>query len=198
MKSILAMAFAVLAFISCDNKEEVVVNFSKPNLVYPKSGGSIEVGITVNGAWSATVDSNADWITKIEPMSGDGDATLTITVSDNETGEKRSGNILINEYPLLVSQEEILMIDDTALVGVWKTDDSRFNFNFKSDKSCTATVNSNPAEGSYTVNGNIVTVTVPDYQGPGQDFTIVIVVQSITDSQMNATAFGQPLVLKKQ
>ena len=53
-------------------------------------GDSIEIGLRSNGEW--TIKSTAEWIT-ISPMSGNGDATLTLSAEANTTGEPRMAEV---------------------------------------------------------------------------------------------------------
>lgn len=66
------------------------VDYADATLSYGYMPGSQSIHFTTDGKWTLTKD--ADWIT-VDQTSGSGDATLTITVDENNTTEKREGTI---------------------------------------------------------------------------------------------------------
>lgn len=60
-------------------------------LQFTDKAGSQPLEITADGEWTSEVD--ADWIS-ISPISGKGDTTVSVSVSENTTEESRKGNII--------------------------------------------------------------------------------------------------------
>lgn len=87
LKCFLFVAAVALSLIGC--RKPVEVSFAHASQEIEAQGGSIEVELKSNGEW--TIDPVADWVT-VSPMSGNGDATLTLT-ADANTGESRSTEI---------------------------------------------------------------------------------------------------------
>ena len=85
---LLFVAVMAIAFVGC--RKPVQVSFDAETQEIDAQGGSIEVALKSNGEW--TINSTIEWIT-VSPMSGKGDATLTLTAEANTTGEERSTQI---------------------------------------------------------------------------------------------------------
>ena len=84
----LIVAALVFAFMGC--RKPVEVSFDKATLEIAAQGGSAEVSLKSNGEW--TIAMTEGWV-MVSSMSGNGDATLTLTVAPNTTGESRSTEI---------------------------------------------------------------------------------------------------------
>lgn len=83
---------AALGFVACENDGDDVVadpnvEVSATSLNFTNEEGSQTLEVTANADWKAETD--ADWVT-ITPAAGKGDATITVAVSANDTGEVRS------------------------------------------------------------------------------------------------------------
>jgi hypothetical protein len=109
----IAAALLVSAGLGCGG--------STTDLVTPSPGARCQMSLTVPASmpaagarvtahlaaardctWSAQTD--ATWL-QIEPASGQGDATLTLTAAENPAGRSRSATINVNDQPFTVSQE---------------------------------------------------------------------------------------------
>lgn len=91
MKKINYLLFVValaMSFVGC--RKPVEVSFDTTTQEINAQGGSVEIVLKSNGDW--TINPTAEWIV-VSPMSGKGDATLTLTVEANTTGEDRSTQI---------------------------------------------------------------------------------------------------------
>lgn len=91
MKKINYLLFVValaMSFVGC--RKPVEVSFDTTTQAIDAQGGSVEIVLKSNGDW--TINPTAEWIA-VSPMSGKGDATLTLTVEANTTGEDRSTQI---------------------------------------------------------------------------------------------------------
>ena len=94
-KSFFAVAMVLgsaLGFVACEEKgEELVgdptVEVSSTSLNFTNEEGSQTVDVTSNANWKVAND--ADWIT-VTPENGKGNATISVAVSMNNTGEIRS------------------------------------------------------------------------------------------------------------
>ena len=72
--------------------EDPKLNVSETSLEFDAKGGTKKFTISTNTRWNI---SKPDWCT-IDKISGSGDASIAVTVSENKDKEKRSGNIIIN------------------------------------------------------------------------------------------------------
>lgn len=88
LKCFLLVAAVALSIIGC--RKPVEVSFATDTQELDVQGGSVEVALKSNGEW--TLSSTAEWIT-ISPMSGNGDAMLTLTAEANTAEESRSAEI---------------------------------------------------------------------------------------------------------
>lgn len=77
-----------MSFVGC--RKPVEVSFDTTTQEINAQGGTVEIVLKSNGDW--TINPTAEWIA-VSPMSGKGDATLTLTVEANTTGEDRSTQI---------------------------------------------------------------------------------------------------------
>ena len=90
MKKLTFLIIAALAFAVMGCRKPVEVSFDKTTLEIDAQGGSAEVSLKSNGEW--TIAMTEGWV-MVSSMSGKGDATLTLTVAPNTTGESRSTEI---------------------------------------------------------------------------------------------------------
>lgn len=88
LKCILYAAILSLALVSC--RKPVEISFDKNAQEIGPQGGKIEIALTSNGDW--VVEPTLDWMT-LSPMSGKGDANLSLIVAPNPGTESRTGTI---------------------------------------------------------------------------------------------------------
>lgn len=88
LKHFLLVAAVALSLVGCNKTVEV--SFGTATQEIDAQGGAIEMTLTSNGDW--TIETNANWVV-VSPMSGNGNATLTITAESNTTGDVRSTEI---------------------------------------------------------------------------------------------------------
>lgn len=88
LKCFLIVAAVALTVMSC--QKTVEVSFENTTQEIGAQGGSIELALKSNGDW--TIEPTVEWMT-INPMSGKGDATLTLTAEANTTGESRTAEV---------------------------------------------------------------------------------------------------------
>lgn len=88
LRYILLVAAVAFAVVGC--RKPVEVSFESATQEVSAQGGSYEIALKSNGEW--TVATNAEWIT-VAPTSGNGDATLTLTVPANTSVEDRVAEI---------------------------------------------------------------------------------------------------------
>ena len=86
-------ALAALVLFSCTKKEVVELTVSTLAVNYEVAGGEQSVTITCNDHWTASV--TVDWIT-LSAKSGDGNATLKITVPENKSIESREADVTVS------------------------------------------------------------------------------------------------------
>ena len=86
MKKILPVFFAAfIPFVSCDlNTESVIPSVI---MIYDDGYGSQSLfSVYANGRWGCSVSGNSEGIS-VEPMSGQGETLVTVTIAENTTGE---------------------------------------------------------------------------------------------------------------
>ena len=88
LKYFLWVAVLALSVVGC--RQTVEVSFDTATQELDAEGGSIELALKSNGDW--TINPVEEWLV-VSPMSGNGDATLTLTAEANTTGEERSAEI---------------------------------------------------------------------------------------------------------
>ena len=62
-------------------------------LTYTSKGGTMNISITTNNAWTARIEDNSDWI-KLSETSGFGDVNVQITATDNPSVNSRAATII--------------------------------------------------------------------------------------------------------
>ena len=90
MKKLTFLIVAAIAFAFMGCRKPIEVSFGNGTQVLDPQGGSIEVALKSNGEW--TIDPTEEWLTVL-PMSGSGDATITLTATSNTTGGSRSTKV---------------------------------------------------------------------------------------------------------
>lgn len=184
----LLAALVVLA-ITVGCKKEVNVALNKTTMEVVAEGETFEIALTSNGDWTAT--SGADWIS-VMPASGNGDATLTITIAGNDESESRSGDVTVttkdNSVKLTVTQgarQNYLSINPPSIESVFEGG----TYEVSVISNCDWTVNisvdwvtCSPTSG--TNNGNVVFTVNPitDETNYGRETDVTIV-----SDQMDAT-----------
>ena len=104
-KYLLCIAAAVLACAACKQQEPVVTpefSVSPTEINVENAGKTATVQVTANVAWAASTA--ADWIT-VEPASGEGNATVTLTIKPNEAYKARSEKVSFNSTAKRVTVE---------------------------------------------------------------------------------------------
>ena len=90
MKKLTLLIVAAIAFAFMGCRKPVEVSFDQATQEIDAQGGSIEVSLKSNGEW--TIAMTDGWV-MVSSMKGNGDATLTLTVAPNTTGESRTTEI---------------------------------------------------------------------------------------------------------
>ena len=94
-------------------------------VMFDPESSSVEIKVTSNAPWTISVD--ADWLT-VEPASGQGDATVILTVAENNVRTERTAVVTVketvgnNEKTVNVSQEALPLghkADSLALVAIF-------------------------------------------------------------------------------
>ena len=81
---------AALVLISMGCNKTIEVSFENATQEIDAQGGSIELTLKSNGDW--TIEPTVDWMS-IDLMSGNGNATLTLTAEANTTGATRTAEV---------------------------------------------------------------------------------------------------------
>ena len=183
LKYFLLVTAMVLSIFGC--RKTIEVSFENATQELDAQGGSIALALKSNGEW--TISSSEDWIA-IEPMSGNGDAMLTLTAQANTTGVSRSAEITAStkdntaittvtqnavEYYLNVTPHEILCGADGGAFTVVVSSNVEWNV------ALPQWITSSVTEGS---NDAMVTLTVSPMEGEAEE------------SRMFDVVFGHPFV----
>ena len=98
-KSVFAVAMvlgAAVGFVSCQPEEEKVENptvqVSAEQLNFTNEEGSQTINVTSNANWKT--ENAAEWVT-VTPTAGQGNKTLTVSVSMNDTGAVRTAEVKV-------------------------------------------------------------------------------------------------------
>ena len=95
LRHLLLGMFAIAATVACDPVEPEVapeLDVNKTEASVTADGGSVSVQVTANVDWAAAADK--DWVS-LDPASGNGNATVTLTVAPNEAEEARTANVTV-------------------------------------------------------------------------------------------------------
>ena len=95
LNKLIAVAAAVLALAACNKQEDPELLTSAPSLTFEAVGGMQTFGINSNVDWTITVADGDGWVT-VNPMSGDGNETVTVTTSAYEEAAGRSARLTIS------------------------------------------------------------------------------------------------------
>ena len=111
-------------------------------VMFDPESSSVEIKVTSNAPWTISVD--ADWLT-VEPASGQGDATVILTVAENNVRTERTAVVTVKETvgntekTVNVSQEALPLghkADSLALVKIYTIADGA---NWKESRRWTLT-----------------------------------------------------------
>lgn len=168
MRCLLAAIVALVVMAGCAKKVDVALSTSTLNIA--AEGESVEVTLTSNGDW--TIDACPEWLT-VNPTSGNGNATLTLTAPLNDTDATRSGEMHVstkdNAATLTVTQEAVET--DYIIVSPELIESEAEGGTFTLTVSSNCDWRANPSAGWITCepasgNGNgTVTVTLLPIEG---------------------------------
>ena len=193
LKSIFLAALAVLSIYSCEKEEkQSIFTFSVPNLTISGNGGEDSFKIKGDGDWKITTVADS-WIKNITPISGNGNATITVELDKNETNETKTEIISINDQEFRIIQTPILEIG--SIVGYWEDATGKFKFTFNEDLTCKADMSMMPAplDATYKIDSPLIIITLD-----GGVVKIKVTVNSLEGDKMNASVNGQPLDLTRK
>lgn len=94
-KSLYLFAALLVSAVACtEESKEDTLTLSSTSYLVPSSGASQTLAFSANNSW--TISSDQDWVT-FNSASGDaGDASVTITVSANDTYDSRSATLTLS------------------------------------------------------------------------------------------------------
>ena len=110
-------------------------------LDFTSKGGELGVSITTNAPWSSRIDGNVDWLS-LSPTSGDANAEVKITATDNASVNSRSANVY---FDALGRNVNILVTQKARYLTV---DANELLFYSKGGTSNSITVST---DGTYTI-----------------------------------------------
>ena len=88
LRFIIAVAALACVFMGCHKTVEL--SFGVDSMAFAPDGETREMELKSTGDW--TVNDVPDWLS-VSPMSGNGDATLTLVAQPNATGQNRNGEV---------------------------------------------------------------------------------------------------------
>ena len=94
-KSLTRAVLLVLLFFACSKEQTIVPQFSVDITAdsFPPTGGIKTITLSSDLSWSTL--SSHDWLT-VSPESGTGNATLTLTATENNTPSTRKGSVTLS------------------------------------------------------------------------------------------------------
>lgn len=104
----LAFVLVITIISSCEKDITPVIELTQTAINLPTNESSAEVSFTANTNWTATI--SGTWCT-ISPSNGKGDATITISASDNFSSRARSAVLKIVSQDLI---KEVTVSQDYA------------------------------------------------------------------------------------
>jgi len=109
-----------LIISACKKDEPHFFELDETTLSFEIEGGSQNIAILSNGNW--TISNTANWLT-VSPLSGNGNTTVTVIASENETFEKRETTLTFSSEIKTITveitqraKEFYLELDKTTLV----------------------------------------------------------------------------------
>ena len=169
------------------------INISYDNLLTNSQPATIQLSVASNMEWSASSTSN--WLT-VSPTSGKGDATLTLTVTDNSSVNSRTGSIL---FKTADEEKEISITQPGRTLSVSATEISIDEEGGTSDPITvttdgTYTVTSSESWATISQSGNSFTVTAAALTGDTRTTTITV---SLTGLKNGESLFRNIKVLQR-
>ena len=84
-----AVIAAASGLVSCEKYVLPAISLSRDTLFVSHSGQRVELVVETNVTWYFDLDDlNPDWLA-FDPLEGDGDTAVGITVEENATGQER-------------------------------------------------------------------------------------------------------------
>lgn len=160
----ISILFTTVMF-NCDNETSPFLSVDNSNIQVLNSESSVSLSISASGSWSVSLDQT--WIT-LAPLSGVGNAELTINVSQNPIIEERSANITIQASD--VPTPQIVVINQSAGDPVLKVSRTQIAFVAPDSMNDTLRIISNT---SWSVSDDQPWLTVTPVIGSG-DETIIL------------------------
>ena len=140
-----------------------------PSASLPSKGGTIELGIATNQAWTAAVKNQSSWLA-LSATQGQGDAKLVISAQDNSSLESRSDTIVFTP-----ANKQGVKLAVKQAGRYLKTDAQAVSFFYKGGTSAPVTVST---DGTFRVekssgadwlvvatNNNLLMFTAEPYSG---------------------------------
>lgn len=139
----------------------------------PSTGGTIELGIATNQAWTASIMNHSPWLT-LSATQGEGNANLAISAADNPSLDSRTDTIVFT--PANGQQGVKLAVKQAG--RYLKTNTQSVSFFSKGGTSAPVTLDTDgtfrmekPAEATWltaNVTNNLLTFTAETYEGESQ------------------------------
>lgn len=120
-------------------------NISTSSKTFDSHGGTLQLSFSTNEQWTATISDNASWIS-LSSTSGNGDATIDITASDNASMKKRNATLFIK--PLGSQGVSIPIIQEGRFL---KINVQEIAFGREGGTSENVEINT---DGTYTISSN--------------------------------------------
>lgn len=151
-------------------------------LNFTSRGGNINVSITTNGNWSATVDEAASSWLSLSKKSGTGNVEVTVTAADNPSVNSRSGSIYFK-----TPYNTNVRVDVTQSARYLTVDMNEILFYSKGGTSEPITVST---DGTYNITSTVSWLTI---NRTGDTFTVTATENTGTEARfgkINLTLTG--------
>ncbi|MCQ2605632.1 MAG: BACON domain-containing protein [Bacteroidales bacterium] len=109
LKTIAMFCLGAITMASCGNEPtpEAKLEVSKTELGFSQKADSKVVSVTTTGVWY--VENNSDWIS-ISPMGGKGNGAITVSVSQNASGQSRESYFSV----AIDSDSKVIVVSQSA------------------------------------------------------------------------------------
>ena len=173
------------------------VSLSKDRLDWTGDGGSQTVQVTASGTWQAWA--LPDWFT-VSPKTGQGNATLTITVLPNTTGEKRFNAVYVTcgaafaavsilQDPQAPTPVETLSVTPTSVDAVAGGDTHSLDVTASGDWRITGPSWVSLSQGSGTGNASVTVTTTANNTGAPRTGDVTIT-SGVKTAKVSVTQAG--------
>lgn len=163
---------------------------SEESLAYTSTGGTIDIAITTNDTWTATIEGNPSWL-KLSKNNGSGNIEISAVATDNPSVNSRSATILFE-----TKYSQSIKVVVTQAARYFSVDTYEFLFYPKGGNSEAVTITT---DGKYKITcsdtwfsvsqtGNTFIVTATENTSPNpRTGTVTVEITDLKEGKLSAT-----------